>query len=235
MARKPQGFGARWNVQWEWNVLGSRQPDQGLQWRSPSNCSREAESWEWLTDHLQREGEGEKEWNGFEVCLGKAVSGWVRVPMSKQLSGLSSDLGSEGLLGDKGLDFWCPGPVSLQEDLLSHYKRCLIKQAERTTLCFGFCHFQVKSSILGSSRACSLLSLWVLHSGRKRPQWKLMFKVSRSGGEENDFLSWFFGPLAKSFDGCTGICDVASVEPSLTQVLFGTFPLYSLSIVWKAI
>lgn len=80
---------------------------------------------------------GEKAWSGVEVCLDEAASGQQSVSPHTESSLLSSDLSSAGLLGDRGLDFRCPGPVSLQADLLSPYKRGLTKEAERTALCFG--------------------------------------------------------------------------------------------------
>lgn len=69
--------------------------------------------------------------------LRSALARLFRVPMYKESSLLSSDLSSAGLLGDRGLDFRSPGPVSLQADLLSPYKRGLTKEAERTALCLG--------------------------------------------------------------------------------------------------
>lgn len=76
---------------------------------------------------------------GLRSVLARLLQDWtaVCVPTYKESSLLSSDLSSAGLLGDRGLDFWCPGPVSLQADLLSPYKSCLTKEAERTVLCFG--------------------------------------------------------------------------------------------------
>lgn len=117
------------------NVLGSCQPEPRHQSRDPSGCTWEAGSGQcWLTPSKGRRN---------RVGLRSVLARLLRVPTYQESSLLSSDLSSAGLLGDRGLDFRCPGPVSLQADLLSPYKRCLTKQAERT-LCFCFCHFQIR-------------------------------------------------------------------------------------------
>lgn len=140
------------------DLLGPRQPEQKHQGRGASDCTWEAERGERRLAHLQREGKREEEWRWVEVWLGKRSGLDLQfAPTHEEPSWLSSDLSSARLLCYRGLGF-CWSSV-LQADLLSRYKRCLTKPAERITLCFILCQFRIRGSVLCPSRMCALLCL----------------------------------------------------------------------------